>query len=409
MSGFLVYTIEYLFAVLIIIFVYWLFWYTTVTSFTTYIMNKRTVRKRLANKKQEMKRLTQSFIGYPSNARFDYAPLFDFLRYPINNVGDPYDDSSYALDTREFEQEALAFFARLYKISESNFWGYVTNGGTEGNMHGLFLARELFPESILYFSADSHYSITKIARVLNMESVVVPSTSEGAMDMRHLDTLLQRRRGRTPIFNLNIGTTMKGGIDSIDEVLAVLNKHGIRDYHIHCDAALYGMLLPFLEGAPTVDFTKPIDSVAISGHKFIGSPVPCGVSLTKKEYIEKISRPIEYIETLDTTISGSRDAFSPMILWYAIQTRGYDGFKQEARQCIENARYLHSRLTDIGLSACINDFSNTVLFDRPPAEIRERWQLATQKEKSHVVVMQHVTKKTIDRFVQDVQYSMKQE
>ncbi|MCY4576833.1 MAG: histidine decarboxylase [Candidatus Kaiserbacteria bacterium] len=366
-------------------------------------MRTWTVTKRLAAKKREMKRLVRSFLGYPSNAQFEYSALFDFLRYPINNVGDPYDDSSYLLGTREFEQEVLAFFAQLYKIPESNFWGYVTNGGTEGNMHGLFLARELYPDSVLYFSADSHYSITKIARVLRMEAVVVPATSEGTMDLQQLAVLLRDRQGRTPIFSLNIGTTMKGGIDSIDAVLAVLHTHGVRDYYIHCDAALYGMLLPFLEGAPVVDFTKPIDSVAISGHKFIGSPVPCGVSLTKKEYVERITRPIEYIETLDTTISGSRNAFSPMVLWYAIQKRGYDGFKKEANTCIAHARYLHDRLVGIGYSACLNDFSNTVLFEKPPAAIRERWQLATQNDRSHVVVMQHVTKKVIDRFVRDLQ------
>ena len=370
-------------------------------------MSKQSTAKRLKDKKQEMKRLVQHFLGYPSNAKFDYTPLFDFLKYPINNIGDPYDDSSYLLGTREFEQEVLAFFARLYKIPESNFWGYVTNGGTEGNMHGLFLARELYPNSTLYFSADSHYSITKIARVLNMQSATVRSTATGSIDLQHLDKLLHKRQDKTPIFNLNIGTTMKGAVDPVDEVVKVLHKHGIRDYHIHCDAALYGMLLPFLEGAPTVNFTKPIDSIAISGHKFIGSPIPCGVSLTKKEYIKEITRPIEYIETIDTTISGSRNAFSPMVLWYAIEKRGYSGFKKEANQCIKNAQYLYTRLKENNYAPHLNDFSNTVLFDKPSAKMREKWQLASQKDKSHIVVMQHVTKKAIDQFIRDIQKNAK--
>ena len=36
-----------------------------------------------------------------------------------------------------------------------------------------------------------------------------------------------------------------------------------------------------LEGSAQINFTKAIDSVAISA-KFIGSPLPCGVVLTKK-------------------------------------------------------------------------------------------------------------------------------
>ena len=237
--------------------------------------------------------------------------MADFLRFPLNNIGDPYDDSSYMVGTREFEREALEFFAGLYKIPISDFWGYVTNGGTEGNMHGLFLGREVYPNSILYFSADSHYSITKIARVLRMQSVVVPSTSEGTIDIEALGNSMREHQEQVPILNLNIGTTMKGGIDDVDAVVALLKQLNIQEYYIHCDAALYGMILPFLEGAPKTDFTKPIDSIAISGHKFIGSPIPCGVSLTKKEYVDKITHPVDYIETLDTTISGSRNAFCP--------------------------------------------------------------------------------------------------
>lgn len=379
-------------------------WYTITTSFTVHTM-QRSTQKRLREKKREMRRLVGSFVGYPSNAQFDYSALFDFLRYPLNNVGDPYDESTYRLGTREFEQEVLAFFARLYSIPESNFWGYVTNGGTEGNMHGIFLGREMYPNGMLYFSADSHYSITKIARVLGMQATIVPSTSEGTIDLKQFEKAVRGHTDKVPICSLNIGTTMKGGVDDLDGVLEVFNRLGIRDYYIHCDAALYGMLLPFLEGAPTVDFTKPIDSLAISGHKFIGSPVPCGVSLTRKDHVDSISRSIEYIDTLDTTISGSRNAFSPMVLWYAIQKRGYDGFKREARACIENARYLHDKLKAIKHEACLNDFSNTVLFDKPPTEILERWQLATQKDRSHIVVMQHVTRKVIDRFVRDLQKS----
>ena len=33
-------------------------------------------------------------------------------------------------------------------------WGYCTNGGTEGNMYGLFLAREIYPKGIVYYFKD---------------------------------------------------------------------------------------------------------------------------------------------------------------------------------------------------------------------------------------------------------------
>ena len=367
------------------------------------MVHKRWVTRRLREKKKELESLSRFFIGYPNNTDFDYSEIFDFFRFSLNNIGDPWDDSTYRLGTRDLEREVLDFFAQLYRAPVGDFWGYVTNGGTEGNMHGLFLAREMYPDSLLYFSADSHYSIAKIARILNMEPIIVPSNSEGVIDLKHLDSLLREHGDRVPILCLNVGTTVKGGIDDVDGVLALLNRIGIREYYVHCDAALYGMILPFLDGAPSIDFTKPIGSIAISGHKFIGSPIPCGVSLMRKQFVDRVKRPVEYIGTLDTTISGSRNAITPLILWYAIQTRGYDGFKKEVNECIENAQYLYDQLVKINYNACINDFSNTVLFDHPSKGISEKWQLATQGEKSHIVVMQHVTKKKIDAFIHDLE------
>lgn len=36
----------------------------------------------------------------------------------------------------------LHWFAALWQIAPEDMWGYVTNGGTEANLQGLFMARE---------------------------------------------------------------------------------------------------------------------------------------------------------------------------------------------------------------------------------------------------------------------------
>ena len=43
------------------------------------------------------------------------------------------------------------------------------------------------------------------------------------------------------------------------------------------------MMMPFIDYAPEVSFEKPIDSIAVSGHKMLGCPMPCGITLTRKE------------------------------------------------------------------------------------------------------------------------------
>ena len=87
---------------------------------------------------QKIQKESDHFIGYPCNLNFDYSELFSFLNYSINNVGDPFVSSNYHVNTHEIEREVLNFFAEITH-ADKDFWGYVTNGGTEGNMYGLYL------------------------------------------------------------------------------------------------------------------------------------------------------------------------------------------------------------------------------------------------------------------------------
>eukprot|EP00959_Pyramimonas_sp_CCMP1952_P267891 5601027-Pyramimonas_sp.AAC.2 len=54
-------------------------------------------------------------------------------------------------------------------------------------------------------------------------------------------------------------------------------------------------MIPFVKAAPMVTFKKPIGSVSVSGHKFVGCPTPCGVTITRKWCMEKLSQTIEYL------------------------------------------------------------------------------------------------------------------
>lgn len=63
--------------------------------------------------------------------------------------------------------------------------------------------------------------------------------------------------------------------------------------------------IPFVKRAPLVTFRKPIGSVSVSGHKFIGAPVPCGVVITRQRYVEALSRCASTCSTgLDKAMNG---------------------------------------------------------------------------------------------------------
>ena len=57
-----------------------------------------------------------------------------------------------------------------------------------------------------------------------------------------------------------------------------------------CPSCCCPAQIPFVKRAPLVTFRKPIGSVSVSGHKFIGAPVPCGVVITRQRYVEALSK-----------------------------------------------------------------------------------------------------------------------
>ena len=364
-----------------------------------------TIGQELSIFMEQLKQKTELHAGYPYNLTCDYTLLLKFFNYLLNNAGDPFIEPDFGLHSRKFEQEVLAFFADLYKIPHQDFWGYLTSGGTEGNFYGIFLGREVYPQGILYSSQDSHYSIAKAAKLFRMTHLITGSQENGEMDYGHFEQLVCANREVPAIINLNIGTTVKGAIDNLDKALEILERNNIENYYIHCDGALSGMMLPFLKNAPQINFTKAIDSVAISA-KFIGSPIPCGVVLTKKKFVDKVATLIEYIGSKDTTILGSRNGHSSLILWYAIKTRGADGFAAEAETCIQNAQYLYNQLKLRHYPCRLNEFSNTVVFAKPSRQSIEKWQLAVLGDWAHIIVMQNITKQKLDGFLDELDFSL---
>jgi histidine decarboxylase len=346
---------------------------------------------------------SEQFLGYPCNGIFDYSPLYRFLKFPLNNVGDPYLPSNYHLNTHAFECEVLSIFEKLTQAPAGMTWGYVTNGGTEGNHYGLFLARELFPDGIVYYSQDAHYSIDKILRCLNLPSIMIRSKPDGQMDLEDLRETLRIHRAVPAIVCATVGTTMKGAVDDIAGIRQIFQDLALSRHYLHADAALGGMILPFIENPPDWNFAAGIDSIAISGHKMIGSPIPCGIVLAKKQHVDRIAQSVEYIGSLDTTLSGSRNAITPLFLWYAFHTVGLHGFKALIPACLEVADYAIQQLNALGRHAWRHPYANTVVFDRPSSLVTQRWQIACQGSYSHLIAMPHVTQHQIDQLVADIQ------
>lgn len=359
-------------------------------------------RERLDGLYQSLVDICPRSIGYPCNQEFDYTELLRFMQFSLNNVGDPFTGSNYKLNTHEFEREVVREFARLAKVPEDDCWGYVTNGGTEGNMYGLYVARELFPHGMVYFSEDTHYSVAKILRLQHTRNIMIKSQSNGELDYEDLHETLRIHRDVPPIIFANIGTTMKGSIDNLQRIREILDDLAIGESYIHADAALSGMILPFVDHPPPWSFADGADSLAVSGHKLLGSPLPCGIVLAKKHNVERIARNVEYVGVLDTTISGSRNAITPLMLWYRLRSLGDAGLRALVQHCLHLARYAVDTLRAKGIDAWRHDENSvTVVFPRPPEPVMKKWIIAPRKKIGHIITLPSMTEAIIDEFAND--------
>lgn len=98
--------------------------------------------------------LQKSLIGYPYNLDFNYGALAQLQHFSINNLGDPFIESNYGVHSRQFEVGVLDWFARLCELEKNEYWGYITNCGTEENLHGIFIGLVTINLSFLSFQFE---------------------------------------------------------------------------------------------------------------------------------------------------------------------------------------------------------------------------------------------------------------
>jgi histidine decarboxylase len=360
----------------------------------------------LADLLQRYQRDRQTNIGFPGATDFDYAELAPFLNVLFNNVGDPYVDGLGASHTKHLEMQVIEFFADLFELPPDDRWGYVASGGTEANIYALRLARELYPDAMVYHSTAAHDSIAKAADLLRMPSTPIRTDHSGEMDYHHLDQVLRHNSGHTPVIVATVGTTMTEAVDNIARITGILDTHHIREHFIHADAALAG--IPFAldrDVRPDVRLSlRAVHSISISGHKFIGSPVPCAVVLTRDTLRRRLTKPGTYTASPDATITGSRSGLAPLLLWYRLHQIGWtDGLRKRAATSRQLAQYTLERLHHIGWQAWRNHNALTIVLKPPPQRVQERWTLPTYDGWSHLICVPGVNQDHIDRFVTTLQ------
>jgi histidine decarboxylase len=354
-----------------------------------------------------MRAAHRNHLGYPYNLAGHSgvpAALGDYL---INNLGDPYAGSHFASEVCDLEREAIRWLMELWHCGKpQDYWGSIGASGTEGNIWAMYLGREALPGAIMVHSREAHYSLPKAARILRIESVAVDCEPGGAIATDALFQTLEIYRDRPIILALTCGTTVKGAHDNIAAAIAACDAAGIERHQrfIHIDGALNAMVLPFVDAA-TFDiqpsFRHAIDSISTSGHKMIGTPMPCGALITRRCHADRVASGVAYLRSNDTTLMGSRNGHAVLAMWSRLIGHGAAGFRRDTAACLARTAKLVATLRREGVPAQCNDHALTVVFPQPNETIVNAYQLACNNGVAHAIVMPSATAALLDRFTAD--------
>jgi glutamate/tyrosine decarboxylase-like PLP-dependent enzyme len=238
--------------------------------------------------------------------------------------------NNHALDggpaTARMEREVTAQLAAMFGFG--THLGHLTTSGTIANLEALFVARELHPGRGVAFSADAHYTHSRMCGLLGIEGHPVPVDRAGRMDLDALDELL--RGGRVGTVVLTAGTTGLGAIDPVHDALGLCRRHGAR---IHVDAA-YGGFFTILaqDHATERELRLPAapwraiaecDSVVVDPHKHGLQPYGCGAVLFRDPGVARFylhDSPYTYFTSADLhlgeiSLECSRPGAAAAALW----------------------------------------------------------------------------------------------
>ncbi|WP_321800243.1 pyridoxal-dependent decarboxylase [Burkholderia sp. BCC1988] len=321
------------------------------------------------------------------------------MNLPNHNFQDSGVESSCALRIERFEREAVEFFASLLRAPSDDCWGGVTGGNGQGNLYGLYLARETVGHGIVYVTSEIRDSVMRALRLLNLRSIVVRTRPSGEMDYEDLERHARRNKGVSAIVVANVGTAWTEARDDVASIRETLQIAGVRNVFVHCDAALSGPYARFIDPSPRFDFAHGADSITFSGHRFLGSPVPCGVSLTRKRHVVEHS---ERHFASRTALLGPASAYAVLVLWSVSRSLGWCGIRDRFHQCEALASDTVELLNASGSQAWRNPGALTVVFQRPDDALLAKWRLSARGDQAHLVVTPGTGRSQIERFIREL-------
>jgi len=309
--------------------------------------------------------------------------------------------------TARLEKEVIGKLAAL--LHGENAAGFVVSGGTEANLLALLAARNMAsvnnPEVVLPQSA--HFSFNKICSLLRIKPIQASLTSSFAVDPASVKQHLNKN---TIAVVGTVGTAELGAVDPIGKLSEIALAHGV---YLHVDAALGGLIVPFLENAPAFDFRlESVKSITVDPHKMGLATVPAGGILFRDSTcLDHIKTETPYLtEDAQYTFVGTRSGASVAATWAVFESLGREGFTKTINHCLKLTQFMSAGLKSQGFELVTEPALNIVAFRSPDSKrlvkaLRQRgWFVSyvPHLDCVRIVVMPHLRKRHITAFLKEL-------
>jgi aromatic-L-amino-acid decarboxylase len=241
--------------------------------------------------------------------------------------------------------------------------GVLTSGGSMANFSAIAAARharlgEEFLDGTLYFSAQTHASVSKAAILAGFPRRslrTVPTAPDLGMDVEALREMVQKDRvdGLRPFFVVaNAGTTNTGRVDPIADVAEVARQEGL---WLHADAAYGGFFQLTERGRKLFAGIEASDSITLDPHKGMFLPYGTGSLLVRDRdqlrdahhvgaaYLQDLFPEGDIPNFADSSPELSRD-FRGLRVWLPLQLHGVDAFRAALDEKLDLTEMLYDAL-----------------------------------------------------------------
>jgi glutamate/tyrosine decarboxylase-like PLP-dependent enzyme len=259
--------------------------------------------------------------------------------------------NNHALDggppTSEMEKEVMQQLAAMIGYDKERFLGHLTSGGTMANLEALWVASRIHPGLKIAYSANAHYTHSRMCEVIRQPHLLVPLDEQQLPDLNWL----KKHHLEIGTLVITLGTTGLGIVEPLAELADFCESHGIR---MHIDAAYGGFFTLIKDHLPSSKHWEQMhraDSIVIDPHKHGLQPYGCGAVLFNDPDVARFYQhdsPYTYFSSEDLhlgeiSLECSRAGAAAVALWTTLQcfplkeNEGFGPIMKECRKAALNA------------------------------------------------------------------------